>query len=102
MNLTTFSTEQLNLFAHTLEGIYRQLDDISPLHLSQEEQKRREILLAQAFALEEQLDLEIAHRGLLDLHKSLGIEESTTLAIAAHALGELEKQVARGKEKANP
>src|SRR5579864_2659952 len=102
MNLTTFSTEQLNLFAHTLEEIYRQLDDISPLHLSQEEQKRREILLAQAFALEELLDLEMARRRLLDLHKSLGVEESTTLAIASHALYELEKQAARGKEKANP
>jgi hypothetical protein len=102
MNLTAFSTEQLNLFAHTLEGVYRKLDDISPVHLSQEEQNQRELLLAQTFALEEQLNLEIAHRSLVSLHAQLGVEVSTTLTIASHALSELEKQAAGGKERRNP
>ena len=102
MNLSAFSTEQLNLFAHTVQGVYRQLDDLSPTHLSDEDNKRRELLLAQAFVLEEQVDLEIARRSLVDLHAQLGVEESTTLAIASHALSELEKQAARGKERAHP
>jgi hypothetical protein len=45
MNLENFSTEQLNLFVHTLEGIIRQLDDISPAHLGDVDQKQRETMM---------------------------------------------------------
>ena len=86
MNLTTFSTEQLHLFAHTLEGIYRQLDDISPSHHSEEDNERRETLMKQAFALGEQLDLEIARRSLLCIRAQVGGEESTTLELAHRQL----------------
>jgi hypothetical protein len=98
MNLTTFSTEQLHLFVHILEGISRQLDDISLAHLSEEDQKRRETLTAQAYVLNEQLTLEIAHRSLLHLHEQVGIDQSTTLEIANHALVSLQKQ-GRGGER---
>jgi hypothetical protein len=97
MNLSTFSMGQLNLFVHTLEGIYRQLDDISPAHLSEKDQKRRETMMTQVHVLEEQLTLEIAHLGLVELQGQLGTDESTTLEIAHHALVELQKQV-RGEK----
>ncbi len=79
MKLTTFSTERLNLFVQTLEGISRQLDDLSPGSLSEENKKQQETLLQQAYVLEEQLTLEIAHRSLVCLQAQLGAEESTTV-----------------------
>ncbi len=99
MNLTTFSTEQLNLFVHTVEGIIRQLDDISPAHLGDMDNKRRETLMEQAYVLDEQLSLEMAHRTLANLHAQLGVDESTTLGIARSALVILQKQVAGEKER---
>jgi hypothetical protein len=98
MNLTTFSTEQLNLFALTVEGIIRQLDDIGPTYLSEEDNKRRETMMAQVYVLEEQLDLEIARRSLVSLHEQLGADESATLETAQHALVSLQAQV-RGEER---
>jgi hypothetical protein len=101
MNLTTFSTEQLHLFVHTVEGISRQLDGISPAHLTQEEQERRETLMEQAFVLGEQLELEIAHRSLVSLQSQLGAEKSANLDIASHALESLQAELQTG-ERTNP
>ena len=99
MNLATFSTEQLHLFALTLEGIVRQLDGVSDAYLTKEEQERRETLMAQAHVLEEQLDLEMAHRSLVSLHEQLGADESATLEIAHQALVSLQKQGDRGEKR---
>ena len=71
MNLTTFSIEQLNLFQHTVDGIMRQLEDINPGHLPEEDTKQHETILQQAYVFDEQLTLEIARRSLLYLQVRL-------------------------------
>jgi hypothetical protein len=93
MNLATFSTEQLHLFALALEAVERQLDEVNPAHLSKEEQERRETLTEQAYVLSEQLDLEMARRSLVSLHAALGADESATFEIASHALVSLQAQL---------
>jgi hypothetical protein len=98
MNLTTFSTEQLHLFALTIEQVERQLDDVSPDYLTKEEQERRETLKEQTYVLSQQLDLEIARRSLVSLHEQLGADESATLEISQHALVSLQKK-GQGEEK---
>ncbi len=93
MNLTTFPTEQLNLFKHTLDGITLQLDDLSLDHLSEEGKKQQETLLHQAYELEEQVNLEIARRSLACLQAQLGGEEQLTLEMARRQLLYLQAQI---------
>ena len=72
--LEKLPAEQLDLFLFTIEGIQRQLEDLSPGLLPEEDKKLHETLSQQAYVLQNTLILERVRRSMAKLQAQLATE----------------------------
>jgi hypothetical protein len=75
MNLTTLSTEQLQLYQHEVEGVLSLLEDVVPTRLQEEDQEKYKTVLEQAYTLGNRITFEIGCRQLTNLQTRMETEQ---------------------------